>query len=104
MIKLVFTVGREVISFEIENKIISYKDRKFPTIMQIIPIKGDFERAVIMSRNRIPRELIELVKDSNKGKNKEEYDKAKDDEELVKIIKKDAAFKGCVFQKRIDTK
>jgi len=102
MIKLVFTVGRETISFEIENKIISYTDRKFPSIMQIIPMTKDFERAIIMSRNRIPKELIELVRDSNKGKNKEEYDNAKNDEELVIIIKKDAASKGCVFQKRID--
>jgi len=102
MIKLVFTIGREVISFEIENKIISYVDRKFPKLMQVIPMANDFERAVIMSRNRIPKELIELVKDSNKGKNKEEYDNAKDDEELVLIIKKDAISKGCVFQKRID--
>ena len=103
MIKLVFTVGREVISFEIKNKIISYQDRKFPNLMQIIPMTNDFERAVIMSRNRIPKELVELVRDSNKGKNKEEYDNAKDDEELVTIIKRDAASKGCVFQKRIDS-
>jgi len=102
MIKLVFTVGREAISFEVENRIISYQDRKFPSIMQIIPMANDFEKAVIMSRNRIPKEIIELVRDSNKGKNKEEYDNAKDDEELVTVIKKDAAFKGCVFQKRID--
>lgn len=103
MIKLVFTIGREVIVFEIENKIISYQDRKFNQKMQIIPMTNDFRRAVIMSRNRIPKELVELVKESNKGKNKEEYDNAKDDEELVIIIKRDAASKGCVFQQRTDT-
>lgn len=103
MIKLVFTTGRETISIEIENKIITYKDRRFTDGFQFMPIKGNVETISIMSRNRIPKEIVELMKESNSGKNLEEYKGAKDDEALVIIVKRDAALKGCVFQKRIDT-
>ena len=52
--------------------------------------------------NRIPKEIVELINDANKGKNLKEYEEAKDDEDLVLIVKRDAALKGCVFQRRID--
>jgi len=102
MIKLVFTIGRETISIEIENKIITYRDRRFTKGFQFMPIKGNVETISIMSRNRIPKEIVELMKESNSGKNLEEYNEAKDDEALVIIVKRDAALKGCVFQKRIN--
>ena len=102
MIKLVFTVGRETISIEIMNKIITYKDRRFTEGFQFMPIKGNVNMISIMSRNRIPPEIVELIKESNSGKNLKEYEGAKDDESLVIIIKRDAALKGCVFQKRIN--
>ncbi len=102
MIKLVFTAGREAISFEIENKVITYNDRRFSKGIKVIPIEGNVKLISIMSRNRIPEEIVELIEDANKGKNLEEYLGAKDDEALVEIIKRDAALKGCVFQKRVD--
>ncbi len=102
MIKLVFTVGRETISIEIENKIITYRDRRFTKGFQFMPVKGNVETILIMSRNRIPKEIVELMKESNSGKNLEEYNEAKNDEDLVLIVKRDATLKGCVFQKRID--
>ncbi len=102
MIKLVFTVGRETISIEIENKIITYRDRRFTKGFQFMPVKGNVETISIMSRNRIPKEIVELMKESNSGKNLEEYNEAKNDEDLVLIVKRDATLKGCVFQKRID--
>ncbi len=102
MIKLVFTIGRETISIEIENKKITYRDRRFTEGFQFIPIKGNVELISTMSRNRIPKEIVELMKESNSGKNLEEYNEANDDEALVIIVKRDAGLKGCVFQKRID--
>jgi hypothetical protein len=102
MIKLVFTTGRETISIEIDKKIITYKDRRFPKGFQFMPIVGNVNLISIMSRNRIPKEIVELIKESNSGKNLEEYKEAPDDEALSVIIKRDAALKGCVFQKRID--
>jgi len=102
MIKLIFTVGRETIGIEIENKIVMYEDRKFPKKIKFLPMDDNFEKIVIMSRNRIPKEMIELIRDANSGKNLKEYQEAKDDEALVEIIKRDAAIKGCVFQKRFN--
>ena len=102
MIKLVFTTGRETISIEIENKIIMYKDRRFPKGIRFMPIERNFDRVVIMSRNRIPKEIVELIREANTGKNLEEYNATEKDEDLVVIVKRDAALKGCVFQKRTD--
>ncbi len=102
MIKLLFTIGREIISIEIEGKIVIYKDRKFPNGIKFLPMDNNFEKIVIMSRNRIPKEIIELIRDANSGKNLLEYQNAKDDEALATIVKEDAILKGCVFQKRMD--
>jgi len=102
MIKLVFTTGRETFSIEIDNKIIVYKDRRFSKGFQFMPIIGNVNLISIMSRNRIPKEIVELMKEANSGKNLIEYKKALDDEALFIIVKRDAALKGCVFQKRID--
>lgn len=103
MIKLVFTASRETISIEIMNKIITYKDRRFTKGFQFMPIKGNVEMISIMSRNRIPKEIVELMKESNSGKNLKEYEEANDDEEIATIVKRDAALKGCIFQTRIDS-
>lgn len=102
MIKLVFTASRETIAIEIEDKIITYRDRRFTRGFQFMPIKGNVEIISIMSRNRIPPEIVELMKESNSGKNLKEYEDAKDDEELAVIVKRDAALKGCIFQTRVN--
>ncbi len=103
MIKLIFTVGRETVSIDIEGKIIIYRDRKFPNGIKFLPMDPNFERMVIFSRNKIPKEIVALIRGANSGKNLMEYENAKDDEELVVIVKKDAGLRGCVFQKRVDT-
>lgn len=102
MIKLLFTIGREVIGIEIESRIVIYKDRRFPKGIKFLPMDNNFEKIVIMSRNSIPKEIITLIREANSGKNLKEYQGAKDDEAIAVIIKKDALLKGCVFQKRID--
>ena len=103
MIQLIFTVGRETTSIEIENKLVMYKDRKFPKGIKFMPMDANFNYQVIMSRNKIPKEIANLILDANTGKNLIEYQNAKDDEALVTIIKRDAALKGCVFQKKVDS-
>jgi len=102
MIKLVFTKMREVFTIEIENKIIVYKDRKYSKGFQFMPKDPNFKKIVITSRNRLNPEVIKWVEDANQGKNLEEYKAAKNDEELVPIIIKDAKINGCVFQGRKD--
>ena len=102
MIKLIFTAGRETITIEVEDKIVVYRDRKFPQGIKVLPKDKNFETIVLMSRNRIPKEVIDLVRDANQGKNLQEYQEAKNDEDLVKIVKRDAELKGCICQKRMD--
>jgi len=101
MIKLVFTIGRETILFTIKDKNIYYLDRRFQEGIKIMPKDKEFDVKIIMSRNRIPKEIIELVRESNSGKNLEEYQNAPNDNELSKIIIRDAKTKGCVLQKEI---
>jgi len=97
---LVFTRVRETFTIEIENKIITYKDRKYPKGFQFLPKDPDFKKIVLFSRNKLPKEIIDWIEDANSGKNFEEYQSAKDDEALVPIIIKDAKINGCVFQGR----
>ena len=101
MIVLIFTRIRETFTIEVENKIIVYKDKKYPKGIQFLPKQPNFERIVLFSRNKIPPEVVEWINESNSGKNLEEYKSAENDEELVPIIIRDAKLRGCVFQKRI---
>ena len=104
MIKLVFTAGRETISIEINNKVITYKDRRFSEGFLFMPIDSELKKKLLMPRiNRIPREIVDLINDANSGKNLKEYEEAQDDETLAAIVKKDAVLKGCVFHTRMDS-
>lgn len=102
MIRLVFTRIRETFTIEIENKVIIYKDKKYPTGFQFMPKEKDFERMVLFSRNKIPPEVVTWINESNSGKNLEEYQGAKDDEALIPIIIRDGELNGVVFQGRIE--
>ena len=100
MIKLVFTQIRETFTIEVENKIIVYRDKKYPKGIQFMPKDPDFRKIVLFSRNKIPKEVIDWIEDANQGKNLEEYKSAENDEELIPIIIKDAKLRGCVFHGR----
>ena len=95
---LVFTIVRKTFTIEVENKIIINRDNKYPKGFQFMPKDPDFEKIVLFSRNRIPKEVVIWINDANSGKNLEEYQSAKTDEALVKIVIKDAKINGCVFQ------
>lgn len=101
-IKLAFSTNREMFSIEILNRIITYRDRRQPKGIQFMPKDAAVRRLVILSRNKIPMWMLDWIEEANSGKNLEEYQSAQTDEELVPIIKKDAASKGCIFIKRID--
>jgi len=98
MIKLVFTNGRKTFTIEVQERIIIYRDRRFPSGFQFMPKDPDFKKIVLFSRNRLPKEVVAWIEDANSGKNLEEYQGAKDDEALIPIIIKDARLNGCVFQ------
>ena len=100
--KLIFTKEREVFTIEICNKVITYKDRKQKEPIIFMPKDPDIRKKVIFSRNRIPQYILELIEEANSGRNLEEYQACKTDEDLVPIVKRDALIKGCLFQKRED--
>lgn len=100
MIKLVFTRVRETFTIEVENKIIIYRDKKYPKGFQFMPKDSNLNKIILFSRNRLSQDIINWIEDANKGKNLEEYQGAKDDETLIPIIIKDARTNGCVFQGR----
>ncbi|MFA5396180.1 MAG: hypothetical protein WC346_09260 [Methanogenium sp.] len=104
MIRLVFTRVRDTIIVELENKVIVYKDKKVPEGIQFMPKDPKIRLKIIMSRNRIPEWIIELIEEANRGKNLEEYQNANNDEELIPIIIKDFKRNACVFQGRVDVK
>ena len=102
IIRLIFTHDRETLVLDISNRIITYKDRKQKEAIQFMPRDPALVRKVLLSRNRIPHYILDLIEDANSGRNLEEYQACKTDEELVPIVKRDALIKGCLFQKRMD--
>ena len=100
IIRLVFTYQMEILLFEISDRIIVYKDRKWPKGFKFMPKDPKIIKAIILSRNKIRHDMINWIEDSNSGKNLVEYNLAKDDEELAAIIRRDAEIKGCVFRKK----
>ncbi len=100
MIKLVFTRIRETFTIEVENKIIVYRDKKYPKGFQFLPKDSNLNKIILFSRNRLSKEIINWIEEANSGKNLEEYQSAKDDEALIPIIIKDAKINGCVFHGR----
>jgi hypothetical protein len=101
IIRLAFTYQMEIVLFEICKKIIIYKDRKWEKGFQFMPKDPKIIKAIIYSRNKIRKEMIGWIEEANRGTNLVEYNNAKDDEELVSIIKRDAELKGLVFRKKM---
>jgi hypothetical protein len=80
VIRLSFLLGREVIIFWIDKKVIWYKDRK-QTKIQVIPESEDLAK---LKKNPHLTKAFTL-----RGKDKIEYDNARTDEEIAVIIKRD---------------
>jgi len=96
--RLIFTINREAFRIDIENKKISYIDRKFNRLITLIPRDEDFIKKVICSRNKIPSNFIDLF---NLTKEEQaEYDNAKTDEELAEVCIKDCRTKGAILLKK----
>lgn len=100
MIKLTFTINKEVMNFIVTDRNIWYKDRVWKGGVRCIPRDEEFIKKIIASRNKIPYKLISMFNLSKE--NQEEYNKAKDDDALAEIIIKDCKSKGLVLLSRED--
>lgn len=98
-IKLVFSFNREIMQFIILNKEIYYTDRVWQNWIRILPKDPALVRKLIMSRNRLPKHIINMF--NLTWREVEEYNRAKDDEELAEIVINDAKKKGCKFERRL---
>ena len=99
MKRLLFTHQHEVIIFDIDNKTIVYRDRKFPQGVQFIPKDIELVKKIIFSRNKISKQMITWIEEANSGKSLEEWTNCKDDDDVAVIIKRDARMRGCVFRR-----
>jgi hypothetical protein len=100
MIRLLFTHEREIIIFEIENKTITYRDRKWEKGVRFIPRDEDFMKKVIFSMNKISYKMIDWINEANSGKNFEEWKNCNDDEAVAEIVIRDARSRGCVLKNK----
>lgn len=102
MKRLVFTFNQEVLIFDINNKEIMYRDRKWPKGIRFIPKDEGLVRMIIFSRNKISNQLITWIEDANSGKNRDEWEACKNDDDVAEIVKRDAKMRGCILRKQFD--
>ena len=97
-IKLAFIINRETFRIEIEEKTIWYADRRWDRAIKLIPRDEDFMKKILFSRGKIPpmiKDLFTLTKSEQ-----EEYDNAKDTEELAEICIRDCKRYGARLLKK----
>lgn len=102
MIKQIYTAQNELFIITIKGKKVTYKDRKLPQEVQIIPKDPRINKLILTSRNRIDKKFInafELTKEEQG-----EYDSAVKsgqniEESLARICKKDCLKNGYRLQK-----
>lgn len=97
--RLIFSLNREILQFRVKDKIISYTDRRWKDWIQCIPKDKKLIMRIKMSRNKIPQALADLF--NLTPAEKKEYNEAKDDEELCKIVIRDCIRKGLKLEKHM---
>lgn len=97
-IRLIFSFNRAVMQFVVLNKEIFYTDKIWKGWVRVVPMDQKVIMQIKMSRNKLPKELIQMFTLSKQEM--EEYNNAKTDEELAEIVIKDAKKKGCKYEKR----
>jgi len=102
MKRLVFTFNQEVLIFDIHNKEIHYRDRKWPQGIKFIPKDEGLVKMIIFSRNKISNQLITWINDANSGKNLAEWEACEDDEAVAKVVIRDATMRGCILRKQFN--
>ena len=98
MIKLAFTINREIFRVEIKDREIWYGDRKWGRMIRLIPKDEGFIQKVKLSRNKLPHFLLNLFVLTEEEQ--KQYDEAKDDEALAQICIRDVRLKGGKLLKR----
>jgi len=99
-IQLVFTTNRKIIRFIIDNRKVIYFDDNWKEGIQILPSQTPemrlMLRKMMIHRKQTIQAMAQLIIDANSGKNKEDYDNCKTDEDIADYIRKDCELKGLV--------
>ena len=97
MIKLAFIgPNRKIISFTVEERKVIYFDEIWNNGIQIYPYPKALVKKLFMSRRPQLMAYAELISASNRGKELEEYEKCKNDEEIGEIIRRDCLSKALI--------
>lgn len=94
MIHIITAAGRETMQWKIQDKVVMYKDRRWPDWIQVLPL----DEMLLEKLKKIGgsvQVLAALLIDANSGKNKKEWEEAKNDQEVADIIVRDSRLQGC---------
>lgn len=94
MIKLQFIINREIMCFIVKGTEIYYTDKIWTRPLRCIPKDENFNKIIMMSRNKYPAKLIEMF--NLPESEKKEYDEIapKGEEALADKIVMDCRGKG----------
>lgn len=101
MIKLAFIAPqRKIIKFEVDGLKVKYFDDIWKDGLLIMPLEEPSVKLqvkkMVSSRKKSVSAVGLLIVDANQGKNQEEYNNCKTEEEVAEIIRKDCKLKGLV--------
>jgi len=86
-------MNREFFNIIIDNREVFYNDRRCVNKIRCVPKDEQFIKTIVTSRNKYPHFLIDLF-NLNESE-KLEYDNAKSEEELSKIVIRDCMSIGA---------
>lgn len=87
---------RKIIRFRINNKEVVYFDEMWQKGIQIYPYPKSLVRNLLKVNTTHLKAMGLLIHDANVGKNLEEYENCKTEEDLIDMIRKDALGKGLL--------
>lgn len=90
---------KKVIRFEVNDRVVTYFDQNWPKGMQIYPMNKELVKRLIASRNGQMQAYGILIADANAGKNLEEYNNCKTNDDLCNMIRRDCSSKGLLEMK-----
>ena len=90
------TASRKIITFKIDGRIIYYFDDIWDKGIQIIPKDTKIMLKLMQSRNKDMKFIAALIIDANRGKDKEDYESCKTEQELADFISKECKLKGLL--------
>lgn len=103
VISLIFMAQRKMVRFLISGRVVKYFDDNWTDGIQIIPSQTPEMKIMLMkmltSRKDTLKVMGGLIVDANSGKNKEDYDRCKSEEDIAQMIRIDCLNKGLVEAK-----